>query len=437
MECTKCQDGFIYTCRNCDGDAIYDYEYGSAFCDRCEMLKERYSISTIECSDCNFNDENSLITNKKNLLFFDTETTGLPRNWKAPISDIHNWPRLVQLAYQLYDEDGSKLKEVDFIIYPDGYLIPSESSSIHKITNEIAKSIGQPIEKVLSDFFDSLKSAHTIIGHNIDFDINVVGCEFIRLGMQNPFETLSKICTMESSTAYCAIQGPYGYKWPKLAELYFKLFNNELEDAHDARIDIKATIECFWELKNRNIIQLNGLNKESNNLNNQSESIRQNTKSKFGFNEPFNDIVKSEDTIEAKSAIINFLKENNLNILPIGAQSFAISYFESKLRQSNNLESLSAKIDFLKDFWLKHSSPAFVKNLNDGQNTFIQSVKKSIILPHEESSTFIGKNEEKQIDSLDLIGLLFSIENKQSRDLVIYLYYYYLYVYIDYISSNN
>ena len=26
------------------------------------------------------------------IFFFDTETTGLPRNWKAPITDIDNWP---------------------------------------------------------------------------------------------------------------------------------------------------------------------------------------------------------------------------------------------------------------------------------------------------------------------------------------------------------
>ncbi len=31
-------------------------------------------------------------------LFFDTETTGLPRNWHAPASDLANWPRLIQLA---------------------------------------------------------------------------------------------------------------------------------------------------------------------------------------------------------------------------------------------------------------------------------------------------------------------------------------------------
>jgi len=35
------------------------------------------------------------LKNKKMYLFFDTETTGLPRNWKAPVTDLDNWPRMV------------------------------------------------------------------------------------------------------------------------------------------------------------------------------------------------------------------------------------------------------------------------------------------------------------------------------------------------------
>jgi len=34
-------------------------------------------------------------------LFFDAETTGIPRNYKVPASDHRNWPRLVQIAWLL------------------------------------------------------------------------------------------------------------------------------------------------------------------------------------------------------------------------------------------------------------------------------------------------------------------------------------------------
>ena len=61
-------------------------------------------------------------------LFFDTETTGLPRNWKAPVTDLNNWPRLVQLAYLLYDNKGNKISGGDFIIKPNGFTIPTDAS---------------------------------------------------------------------------------------------------------------------------------------------------------------------------------------------------------------------------------------------------------------------------------------------------------------------
>ena len=66
-------------------------------------------------------------------LFFDTETTGLPKNWRAPVADLNNWPRLVQLAYLYCDGDGNTLLSGDYIIKPDGFLIPESASIIHEL----------------------------------------------------------------------------------------------------------------------------------------------------------------------------------------------------------------------------------------------------------------------------------------------------------------
>ncbi|MBR3480843.1 MAG: hypothetical protein IKH32_09190 [Prevotella sp.] len=62
------------------------------------------------------------------------------------------------------------------------------------------------------------------------------------------------ICTMQSSTDFCRIRGYYGYKFPKLQELYWKLFGEDFDDAHNAMSDIEATERCFWELKKSGII---------------------------------------------------------------------------------------------------------------------------------------------------------------------------------------
>ena len=51
-------------------------------------------------------------------LIFDTETTGLPKNWKAPITDTDNWPRCVQIAWQLHDEMGELVEDQNYIRVP-------------------------------------------------------------------------------------------------------------------------------------------------------------------------------------------------------------------------------------------------------------------------------------------------------------------------------
>ena len=83
----------------------------------------------------------------------------------------------------------------------------------------------------------------------MNFDEKIVGAEFLRINMVNSIATKKKICTMEKSTNYCKLEGPYGYKWPKLSELHHKLFGTGFEEAHNAAIDIKVTAKCFWQMK--------------------------------------------------------------------------------------------------------------------------------------------------------------------------------------------
>ena len=182
-------------------------------------------------------------------LFFDTETTGLPRNWKAPVSDLNNWPRLIQLAFLYYDSNGNKISGGDFIIKPEGFTIPADASRIHGISTERALRQGQSILSVLQTFNSLIEQASYLVAHNMSFDEKIVGAEFLRNGMQNSIQSKSKICTMERTTNFCAIDGPYGYKWPKLSELHYKLFRTGFDEAHNAAVDITATARCFWELR--------------------------------------------------------------------------------------------------------------------------------------------------------------------------------------------
>ena len=82
-------------------------------------------------------------------LFFDTETTGLPKRWNAPVTDLENWPRLVQLAWIMYDDRGNMLESRDVIVKPEGFTIPPEASRVHGITTLVAREKGEPLQEVM------------------------------------------------------------------------------------------------------------------------------------------------------------------------------------------------------------------------------------------------------------------------------------------------
>jgi len=187
-------------------------------------------------------------------LFFDTETTGLPKNYKAPAYDTSNWPRLVQLAYALYDYDATLIAEGDFIIKPNGFEIPEEASNIHRITNEMAINEGLPLSFVINEFYKLIEKTTNLVAHNMAFDEKIMGAEFIRSGYSDPLPFKNRICTMQTTTDFCKIENRFGYKWPKLQELHNKLFGFEFEEAHNAAADIHATAKCFWELRRLGIV---------------------------------------------------------------------------------------------------------------------------------------------------------------------------------------
>lgn len=189
-------------------------------------------------------------------LIFDTETTGLPQNYNAPLTDFDNWPRLVQIAWQLHDMRGNLIVNRNLIVKPEGFTIPYNSVQIHGITTERALKEGKNLKEVLAIFEEDLKEAEFGIGHNIEFDYNIVGSEFLRAGLANPLENLEELDTKLASTNYCAIPGGRGgqFKWPTLTELHTKLFGKGFDEAHDAAYDVDATARCFFGLIKESVI---------------------------------------------------------------------------------------------------------------------------------------------------------------------------------------
>lgn len=194
----------------------------------------------------------------RKILFFDTETTGLPSNYNAPVTHVQNWPRMVQLAYSEYYEDGSLLAKHNYIIKPEGYVIPADATRIHRITTQQALTEGHDLLDILTLFQQATIESSIVIGHNVEFDKAIVGAEYVRKKI-DPKVLLTKrsFCTMKDKNVvnFCKIPGKYGFKWPTLEELHFRLFKEQIVDAHDASIDIESTAKCFWELLKRQVVR--------------------------------------------------------------------------------------------------------------------------------------------------------------------------------------
>jgi DNA polymerase III subunit alpha len=190
-------------------------------------------------------------------LIFDTETTGIPRNKTAPITDLENWPRLVQIAWQVHNAKGNLINRHNYIIRPDGFDIPFMAERIHGISTQRAIREGQALSHVLKVFIEDLSCVSVLVGHNIEFDINILGAEFIRLSLDpGLIQSLKKIDTGIVSTEFCQLSGGPGgkLKMPQLAELHEILFGNRPEEAHDASYDVAATARSFFGLIKKKVI---------------------------------------------------------------------------------------------------------------------------------------------------------------------------------------
>lgn len=198
----------------------------------------------------------------KNILFFDTETTGLPVNFNAHYTDTENWPRLVQLAWQQYRGETPSA-EGCLIVAPDDWTIPEAASRIHGITTERAILEGCLIWEVLNIFGQALSISEMVVAHNYWFDFPIVAAEMVRVNHHKVvlLEKTPWCCTKESGTDLCKIPKLTGYynnseryKKPSLDELHQFLFNEPIEGRevfHDAMIDVRATARCYFEMQSR------------------------------------------------------------------------------------------------------------------------------------------------------------------------------------------
>jgi len=183
------------------------------------------------------------------ILFYDTETTGLPV-WKSSPENPAQ-PHIVQLAGLLLTADKSVAGELNVIVKPQGYQIPKQASDIHGITQERAMDEGIPLWKAMWLFERLLTAASLRVAHNVAFDDLILCAAYYRLQMsRSPLDLQSSFCTMEATTPILKLPGNYGrYKWPKLIEANRHFFGEDFDDAHDAMADLKACAGVYFAIQ--------------------------------------------------------------------------------------------------------------------------------------------------------------------------------------------
>lgn len=196
------------------------------------------------------------------ILFFDTETTGVPTK---QLYNHPSQPKILQLGAALATPDGEVLQTINTLVKIGDTPINKYALEAHGITAERANDEGIEPAEVFTQFYDLAISAEAMACHNFNFDIKMFHITAAQIQDELPdadimmaeIADIPYYCTMASTINFCKLpfpSGRKGFKFPKLVELYEILFGEKFDGAHDAMVDITATMRCYFELRNRGIM---------------------------------------------------------------------------------------------------------------------------------------------------------------------------------------
>ena len=158
------------------------------------------------------------------------------------------YPEIIQISWVLTNRECVVLKKNSFII-DTPFLKTNNSSEFVNINFDVARKVNFSLTHALKKLTEDIKICDYVVAHNIEFDIEILGHYFVKTYGANPFSKKKMICTMKSTVNFCKIPNNYGYKYPKLSELYFSLFGYQVKNSHNAEVDVLHTLECFKKLK--------------------------------------------------------------------------------------------------------------------------------------------------------------------------------------------
>jgi len=157
-----------------------------------------------------------------NYCFLDLETTGLE----------HDKDSILEISFITTDENLKELNRFDELIIPTKTPLIPFVTQLTGITEKEVQDNGKNLEDVLAEVADKIGDA-TIIGHNIDFDINFLRSNGVSLENNKRIDTheLSRILLPEEDSF-------------SLEAITYK-YNLSHENAHRAMSDVEACIQLW------------------------------------------------------------------------------------------------------------------------------------------------------------------------------------------------
>lgn len=183
-------------------------------------------------------------------LIFDCSAMATYTNFKANFTDTQSWPRLLHISWILLGDDYKPIEDFDYIPTPSGYEIDEKSKTKAHIDDEDIKKKSVSLELILENFSASAEKAEYIFAHNLNYNENLLGAEYVRSKKSINMFSKKRYCLMEEGTYYCKIPSKGGgYKYPTLPELHATCFGQTYGPAGNARADVIAAARSFIKLK--------------------------------------------------------------------------------------------------------------------------------------------------------------------------------------------
>lgn len=189
-------------------------------------------------------------------VFFDTETTGLADSRKMPDQEHI---RVCQFAAIMCDANRRIVGQFKSLIKPEGWTVHPDTAKFHGITTEDCNAYGISMKGVLGLFDKWCAMSGVRVAFNNSYDLHMLAVEqhhhvkeatyFPELQDQCAMAMEKPLLKLPATERMIAAGRGSDFKPPNLKEAYRGFFGEDFDGAHDALADVKATMRCYFHIK--------------------------------------------------------------------------------------------------------------------------------------------------------------------------------------------